>query len=52
MPAALWWAVPAALALTVLTIRAPRGYRTVLLLDAASAWTALIIAALPLLLRS
>ncbi|MFI6117458.1 hypothetical protein [Kitasatospora sp. NPDC051164] len=49
---ALWWAVPALLALAVLTARTARGYRVLLLIDAAGAWTALIIAALPLLLRS
>jgi len=49
--AALYWAIPAALALTALAIREPRNANGVLL-DALGLWIGLTLIALPLLLRS
>lgn len=47
--AALFWAIPAALALGLLAVREPRNASTVLL-EAAIAWTALTLLALPIII--
>ncbi|MFI6443804.1 hypothetical protein [Kitasatospora sp. NPDC050543] len=49
MPALLWWAIPAAVALTALAVVHPHGPAATLRATAAI-WIALTIVALPLLL--